>query len=50
MSIIEQAKTELAAANFGDDDSRVMIEILERFFDQWNSGGAVAAAAPVRSG
>src|SRR5262245_43206133 len=47
MSIIEQAKTELAAAKFGDDDSRVMIEILEKFFDQWDSGGAVAAVAPV---
>lgn len=47
MSIIEQAKTELAAINFGDDDSRVMIEILEKFFDQWDSGGAVWAVAPV---
>jgi len=47
MSIIEQAKTELAAANFGDEDSRVMIEILEKFFDQWDSGGAVAFATPV---
>lgn len=47
MSIIEQAKIELAAANFGDEDSRVMIEILEKFFDQWDSGGAVSCAAPV---
>lgn len=47
MSIIEQAKTELAAINFGADDSRVMIEILEKFFDQWDSGGAVHAVAPV---
>lgn len=47
MSIIEQAKTELAAVNFGEDDSRVMIEILEKFFDQWDSGGAVHAVAPV---
>lgn len=47
MSIIEQAKTELAAINFGEDDSRVMIELLEKFFDQWDSGGAVAVVAPV---
>lgn len=47
MSIIDQAKHELAAINFGEDDSRVMIEILERFFDQWDSGGAVHCVAPV---
>lgn len=47
MSLIEQAKTELAAINFGTDDSRVMVELLEKFFDQWDSGGAVSAAAPV---
>ena len=47
MSIIEQAKTELAAINFGEDDSKVMVEILEIFFGQWDSGGAVSFAAPV---
>lgn len=47
MSIIEHAKAELAAINFGEDDSRVMIEIMEKFFDQWDSGGAVWAVAPV---
>lgn len=47
MSIIEQAKTELALVNFGEDDSRVMVEILEKFFSQWDSGGAVSCAAPV---
>lgn len=47
MSIIESAKREMKAANFGDDDSRVMVEILERFFSQWDSGGAVHAVAPV---
>lgn len=46
MSIIKQAKTELAAVNFGEEDSRVMIEILEKFFSQWDSGGAVSVAAP----
>lgn len=47
MSIVEQAKIELAAANFGEEDSRVMVEILEKFFGQWDSGGAVWAVAPV---
>lgn len=47
MSIIESAKIELAAANFGEEDSAVMIEILEKFFSQWDSGGAVHAVAPV---
>jgi hypothetical protein len=47
MSIIEQAKIELAAINFGAEDSAVMIEIMEKFFDQWDSGGAVHAVAPV---
>lgn len=46
MSIIEQARDELAAANFGEEDSRVMIQILEIFFGQWDSGGAVSFAAP----
>lgn len=47
MSIIAQAKDELRRADFGDEDSAVMIDILERFFAQWDSGGAVHAVAPV---
>jgi hypothetical protein len=47
MSIIENAKIELAAINFGQEYTNVMIEILEKFFDQWDSGGAVHAVAPV---
>lgn len=47
MSIIESAKSEMALVNFGEDDSRVMVEILEKFFEQWDSGGAVHAVAPV---
>lgn len=45
MSIISQAKDELARIHFGDEDSARMIQILELFFDQWNSGGAVHAVA-----
>ena len=47
MSVIAQAREELKRINFGDADSAVMIELLEKFFDQWDSGGAVHAVAPV---
>lgn len=47
MSIINQAKAELKRINFGDQDSAVMIDILVRFFEQWDSGGAVHAVAPI---
>lgn len=47
MSIIASAKEELKRINFGESDSAAMIEILERFFQQWDSGGAVYVAAPV---
>jgi hypothetical protein len=47
MSIKEQARRELALINFGDEDTAVMLDILDRFFDQWDSGGAVWAVAPV---
>jgi hypothetical protein len=47
MSIIEQAKAELDVVNFGEDDTKVMLEILRKFFDQWDSGGAVSVAVPV---
>lgn len=47
MSIIEQAKVELKRINFGEEDSAVMIDIMERFFAQWDSGGAVYVVAPI---
>ena len=47
MGLIEQAKIELAAIDFGEEDTAVMVGILEKFFDQWDSGGAVSVAAPV---
>lgn len=47
MSIISRAQEELRRINFGKEDSAVMIDILERFFKRWDSGGAVWAAAPV---
>lgn len=47
MSIQEQAKAELDRAKFGAEDSAVMLDILGRFFKQWDSGGAVAVASQV---
>ena len=47
MSIVERAEIELKAINFGEEDTAVMIDILKRFFVQWNSGGGVFVAAPV---
>lgn len=47
MSIISQAKEELRRVNFGDEGTAVMVDLLERFFAEWDSGGAVYFAAPV---
>jgi hypothetical protein len=47
MSVIELAKAELAAINFGEQGTKVMVEILEKFFEEWDSGGAVHAVAPI---
>ena len=47
MSIIEQAKYELGLINFGAEDTEAMVGILEKFFDQWDSGGAVHCVAPI---
>lgn len=47
MSLIAHAKQELDRINFGEEDTAKMIEILELFFDQWDSGGAVWAVAPI---
>jgi hypothetical protein len=47
MSIVEQAKAELERINFGAEDTAAMVDILQRFFKQWDSGGAVWAVAPV---
>lgn len=47
MSIVERARDELRRVNFGEEDSAVMIDLLECFLNQWDSGGAVHAVAPV---
>lgn len=47
MSITEQAKTELDAINFGEEDTAVMIAILDLFFSQWDSGGGVSIVTPI---
>jgi hypothetical protein len=46
-SIVERARRELEAINFGEDDIRVMIGIMQMFFSQWDSGGGVSVAAPI---
>ena len=47
MSLIDQARDELRRANFGEEGSVVMLDILNRFFEEWDSGGAVAVASDV---
>lgn len=47
MSLIDSARYELILAKWDPDDIAAMTEILEKFFDQWDSGGAVHAVAPV---
>lgn len=47
MSIITQAQYEMTRAGWDDDDKQAMTDCLRRFLDYWDSGGAVAAAAPV---
>lgn len=46
-ALISHAREELKRAEFGAEDSEVMIDLLRRFTDQWDSGGAVHAVAPV---
>lgn len=47
MSLIDSARYELTRAKWDPDDIAAMTEILEKFFAQWDSGGAVHAVAPV---
>lgn len=47
MSLIDQAREELKRINFDTTETAIMIRILELFFDTWDSGGAVSAAAPI---
>ena len=47
MSLLDFAKKELDRAKWAKDDSEVMLDILKRFLNQWDSGGAVWAVAPV---
>lgn len=47
MSIMDHAKAELERANFGAEDSIVMLGLLQHFLRQWDSGGAAAEAVAV---
>lgn len=46
MSLIDQAKIEMKYANFGQSSEEAMLKILHIFFEEWDSGGAVAFAQP----
>jgi hypothetical protein len=47
MSVIAAAEYEMKRAGFEASEIEVMRQILELFFDTWDSGGAVWAMAPV---
>jgi hypothetical protein len=47
LMIISRAKEELDRIDFGEEDTAVMIEILEKFFTQWDIGGALHHVAPI---
>ena len=47
MSIVESAEIELRRCGYNEGDTRVVVEIMRKFFDQWNSGGAVSIMVPV---
>lgn len=47
MSIIDSAVSELRLAKFSEREISAYTKILKIFFEEWDSGGAVWAAAPV---
>jgi hypothetical protein len=47
MSIRKQARYELARSNFGESGTKAMMQILDIFFEEFDSGGATFCAAPV---
>jgi len=47
MGMTEHTIQELTAIDFGSDDSLVMLDIVQRFFKQWDSGGSVSIARPM---
>lgn len=47
MSTKEWAKQEMERANFDEGSKQTFSAILDMFFDEWDSGGAVHWAAPI---
>ena len=47
MSIVKDAVREMQSAGYEASDVETMEKILRMFFDQWDSGGAVWAMAPI---
>lgn len=47
MSIISHAKSEMELAGFSAREAEHMAKVMELFFDEWDSGGAVHIMAPI---
>ena len=47
MSTREWATQEMERANFDEESKKTFAAILDMFFDEWDSGGAVHWAAPI---
>ncbi len=47
MSFIAWAKNELNHINFGEQDTAVMLDLLERFFAHWQSGESAYKTIPL---
>lgn len=47
MSLTESAKSELRLAGYGEESTTAVVETMERFFREFNSGGAASVMVPV---
>jgi hypothetical protein len=47
MSIVSSAVAEMKAVGYEQGDIDAMQDIMRKFFDQWDSGGAVSVMIPV---
>jgi len=47
MSVVAAARYEMELAGFDKEETDTMVTILDLFFDQWDSGGAVSVMVPV---
>jgi hypothetical protein len=47
MSVIQAARDELKRINFDPAETEKLISIMQDFFSEWDSGGAVQIVAPI---